>query len=151
MHKKGTEFFNLATPWNIKESMCTCNMFQMIKKKTLNSIHKNSTNEPRHDKINKMTVRPAKTQISLGIRPVWLVFAVRMKNLGPLTTHWAQKTDQTGRMPRLIWVFAGRTLIFLVLSCRDSNTIFLQRSVLHHDKMTKITIIIRRLGNIYAL
>ena len=26
--------------------------------------------EPRHDKTNKMTVRPAKTQISLGIRTV---------------------------------------------------------------------------------
>ena len=26
-----------------------------------------------------MSVRPAKTQISLGIRPVWSVFAVRMK------------------------------------------------------------------------
>ena len=26
--------------------------------------------EPPHDKTNKMTVRPAKTQISLGIRPV---------------------------------------------------------------------------------
>ena len=29
------------------------------------------TFEPRHDKTNKMSVRPAKTQISLGIRPVW--------------------------------------------------------------------------------
>ena len=28
------------------------------------------TNEPRHDKSNKISVRPAKTQISLGIRPV---------------------------------------------------------------------------------
>ena len=27
--------------------------------------------EPPHDKSNKMSVRPAKTQISLGIRPVW--------------------------------------------------------------------------------
>ena len=27
--------------------------------------------EPRHDKTHKVTVRPAKTQISLGIRPVW--------------------------------------------------------------------------------
>ena len=27
--------------------------------------------EPPHDKTRKMTVRPAKTQISLGIRPVW--------------------------------------------------------------------------------
>ena len=29
-----------------------------------------NTHEPRHDKTNKVTVRPAKTQISLGIRPV---------------------------------------------------------------------------------
>ena len=28
------------------------------------------TCEPPHDKTNKMTVRPAKTQISLGIHPV---------------------------------------------------------------------------------
>ena len=32
-------------------------------------------NEPRHDKTNTMSVRPAKTQISLVIRPV---FAVRL-------------------------------------------------------------------------
>ena len=29
-----------------------------------------TTNEPSHDKTNKMTVRPAKTQITLIIRPV---------------------------------------------------------------------------------
>ena len=41
---------------------------------------------------------------------------------GSLPTHWAQaKTDQTGRMPRLIRVFAGRTVTLLVLSCRCSN------------------------------
>ena len=34
--------------------------------------------EPPHDKTNNVAVRPAKTQISLGIRPVWSVFAVRM-------------------------------------------------------------------------
>ena len=33
------------------------------------------------------------------------------------------KTDQTGRMPRLIWVFTARTLILLVLSCRGSNKV----------------------------
>ena len=32
--------------------------------------------EPQHNKTNKMSVRPAKTKISLGIRPVWSVFAV---------------------------------------------------------------------------
>ena len=35
------------------------------------------TCEPRHDKTNKMAVRPAKTQISLDIRPVWSVLIVR--------------------------------------------------------------------------
>ena len=33
----------------------------------------------------------------------------------------SEDSDQTGRMPRLIWVFAGRRLILLVLSCRGSN------------------------------
>ena len=32
---------------------------------------KTDTFEPQHDKTNKVSVRPAKTQISLGIRPVW--------------------------------------------------------------------------------
>ena len=32
----------------------------------------------------------------------------------------SEDSDQTGQMPRLIWVFAGRTLILLVLSCRGS-------------------------------
>ena len=44
------------------------------------------------------------------------------RNLGSLATHWAhtEDSDQTGRMPRLIWVFAGRTLTLLVLLCRGS-------------------------------
>ena len=33
-------------------------------------IHTKPLYEPPRDKTNKMTVRPAKTQISLGIRPV---------------------------------------------------------------------------------
>ena len=32
----------------------------------------------------------------------------------------SEDSDQTGRMPRLIWVFAGQTLILLVLSCCGS-------------------------------
>ena len=31
--------------------------------------------EPPHDKTNQMTVRPAKTQINLGIRPESLLYA----------------------------------------------------------------------------
>ena len=33
----------------------------------------------------------------------------------------SKDSDQTGRMPRLIWVFAGRITTLLVLSCRGSN------------------------------
>ena len=73
--------------------------------------------EPRHDKTNKVTVRPAKTQISLGIHQVW--------SESSLCTQWVAKdpsflhadsedSDQTG----LIWAFAGRTLVLSVLSCR---------------------------------
>ena len=63
-------------------------------------------------KPTKSPVRPAKTQISLGIRPVW--------SESSLCSQWEVKdqrflhadskdSDQTGWMPRLIWVFAGRT------------------------------------------
>ena len=73
--------------------------------------------EPRHDKTNKMSVRPAKTRISLGIRPVW--------SEALLCTQWVVKdpsflhadsedSDQTGQMPRLIWVFAGHTVGFVM-------------------------------------
>ena len=47
------------------------------------------------------------------------------------------KTDQTGRMPRLIRVFAGHTLTFLVLSCCGSHTILTNKPEL--DKTNKMT------------
>ena len=80
--------------------------------------------EPPRDKTNNVAVRPAKTQISLGIRPIWsesLLSAWR--NLWSLATHWAHRenSDQTGRM---IWVFGGRTVILLVLSWGGSINLF---------------------------
>ena len=84
-------------------------------------------NEPRHDKTNEMSVGPAKTQISLGIRPVSSESSLSAwRKLGSLATYWAhsEDSDQTGRMPRLIWVFPGRTLSLLVLSRRSSNLDF---------------------------
>ena len=72
---------------------------------------------------NKMSVRPAKTQISLGIRPdcsEYSLFAQWITK-DPWFLHAdSEDSDQTGRMPRLIRVFAGRTNISLVLSCRGS-------------------------------
>ena len=75
-------------------------------------------------KPNKMSVRPAKTQISLGIHPVWSESSLCAQWVvkGPRFLHAdSGESAQTGRMPRLIWVFAGRTAILLVLSCRGSN------------------------------
>ena len=83
-----------------------------------------SVNEPPHEKTNKMPVHPAKTHISLGIRLVWSEsWLSAWSKLGSLAIHWAhgEDPDPTGWMPRLIWVFAGRTAILLVLSCRGSN------------------------------
>ena len=61
-------------------------------------------------------MRPAKTQISLGIRNVW--------SESSLCAQWVAKdpgfphvdsedSDQTERMSRLIWVFAGRKSHFV--------------------------------------
>ena len=102
--------------------------------------HLRSQFGPRHDKTNKLAVRPAKTQVSLGIRPVWSESSLSAwRNIGSLATHWghSEDSDQTGWMPRLIWDFAGRTLILLVLSCRGSNYFFrrlLLPSIQHVDK-----------------
>ena len=56
-------------------------------------------------------------------RPGWSESSLSAwRKLGSLATHLAhsEDSDQTGRMPRLIWVFTGRTLTLLVLSCRGS-------------------------------
>ena len=74
----------------------------------------------RTTKISRSTtkwhVHPVKTQVSLGIHPVWLESLLSAwRNLGSLTTHWvnSEDADLTGWMPRLIWVFAGRTCHFV--------------------------------------
>ena len=67
-------------------------------------------------KPTKWPVRPAKTQIGLGIRPVWSESSQSTgRNIGSLANHWvhSKDSDQTGQMPRLIWVFAGRTCHFV--------------------------------------
>ena len=65
-----------------------------------------------------------RSQISLGICPVWSKSSLSAwRKLGSWATHWvhSEDSDQTGRMPRLIWVFAGRWVILLVLSWGGSN------------------------------
>ena len=56
-----------------------------------------------------------------GHLPSVISLAVRMKKPWVLSYPLSpQQRLQTGWMPRLIWVFAGRTLILLVLWCRVS-------------------------------
>ena len=65
--------------------------------KTKLRLNHEQTNEQRHDKTNKVTVRPANTQINLGI---CRVFAVRMKKAWVLSyplsaqrRHWSDWAD----------------------------------------------------------
>ena len=50
--------------------------------------------EPPRDKTNKVSERPANSQISLGIRHVWSVSSLSgWRKLGSLATHWGHSED----------------------------------------------------------
>ena len=68
--------------------------------------------EPWHDKTNKVTVRPAKTQISLGIRPVWSVYSVRMKKAWVLSYPLSPQ--------RRLWSWRLAHSHFVGFVCRSS-------------------------------
>ena len=77
-------------------------------------------------KPTKWHVCPAKTQISLVICPVWSEFSLSdWRKLGSLATHWAhcEDSDQNERMPRLIWVFAERTCLFVGFDWRTLGSL----------------------------
>ena len=57
----------------------------------------------------------AQSDQSLRCAPNWVAKDPRFLHAD------SEDTDQTGRMPRLIWVFAGRTLSLLVFTCRGSH------------------------------
>ena len=87
--------------------------------------------EQPHDKKKqkqKKNVRPNKTQIILGIRPVWSESSLcaQLVAKDPSYLHAdSEDSGQTERMPRVIWVFAGRTVILLVLSWGGSDSVWL--------------------------
>ena len=108
-------------------------------------------------KPTKWFVRPAKTQISLDIRSVWSESSLSAwRKLGSLATHWAHSegSDQTGRMPRLIWVFARRTNHFVVFVMRWLNFILWRQTTagwaLHYKAGTYVngtgTTLLKRIG-----
>ena len=68
--------------------------------------------EPPHDKNNKMTRAPSEN----SDQPGWTESSLSAwRNIGSSATHWihCEDSDQTGWVPRLIWVFAGRTCHFI--------------------------------------
>ena len=75
----------------------------------------------------KWHVRPAKTQISLGIRPVWSESSLSAwRKLGSLATHWAQAKTliRLGRCPGWSESLLGTHAILLVLSWGGSFFFF---------------------------
>ena len=67
--------------------------------------------EPRPDKINNVVVRPAKTQISLGIRPVWSESSLSAwRKFGSLATQWAHSEDSDLRPRDQAIVNAWKTM-----------------------------------------
>ena len=92
--------------------------------------------EPLHDKTNKMNVRPAKTQITLGILPVWSVFAVRMKKAWVLSYPLIRQ----GGFPDWSESSLG-ALILLVLSCCGSYIKVEAYDALWHGLRTRVLLL----------
>ena len=116
------DFFKIHVKWFLLQ----CKMCSYTRKVTLAGAFSDPSNEPPlMTKPTKWHMHTTKTQNQPGhLSSLIRVFAVHMKKLGSLATHWAHRKDsgQTGRMPdALIWVFAGCTVILLVLSGGGSN------------------------------
>ena len=96
--------------------MVTIGVSTSINRQGFAGVNRNTKKyEPRHDKTNKMTVCPAKTDQPGHSPSLIRVFAVRSMDPSFLRAV-SEDSDQTGRMPRLIRVFAGRTVTLLGLS-----------------------------------
>ena len=114
------------------------------------------TIEPQHDKTNKMTVRPAKAQIILDIRPVWSesLLSVQYVAKDPWFLHAdSEDANQTGRMPRLIccgvhmsvcWfchavaqIYYGTTAVD---ASQQNNAVALRTDEPRHDKTNKMSV-----------
>ena len=101
-------------------SVSTSYILKLVLKR-LNRLHSMEIiYEPPHDKTNKMSA-PSEDSDQPG-HPLSLIrdFAVCLKKVWVLSSQCADSEDsiQTGRIPRLIWVFAGRTATLLVFVTR---------------------------------
>ena len=71
--------------------------------------------KPAHNKTNTIACAPSEDRSALASAQSDQSSLSACKTTGPLATYWAHSeiSDQTGRVPRLIWVFAGRTCSFV--------------------------------------
>ena len=92
--------------------------------------------------MKKRTVchmHPMKTQITLRIRTGWSVFIFAWWNLHPWLSKMRQDSDQTARMRKLIWIFAGRTcpkVRFLTLLLKYKMNTVKERCYVHWSRET---------------
>ena len=103
-------------------------------------------------------MRPVKTQISLGIHPVWSESSLCTQWVGTDTSFLhadSEDSDQTGRKPTLIWVFAGRTLTLSVLSYFNESLLFylqfLVKNLQLSCRLPKSTLLSARMSSWSAL
>ena len=108
-----------------------------------------------------MSVRPAKTQISLGIHPVWSESSLSAwRKLGSLATHWAHSndSDQTGRTPGWSESSLGAHSFYwfchvaahMMTQMYDSDKAAF-KAVRHADKTGQNGVLIFLLAKIYVL
>ena len=136
--KEGSQFCDDSAVWSNLAPTLVAGSLDFLSCSTM----KTSLFEPRHDKTNNVAVRPAKTWISLGIRQIW--------SESLLCTQWVAKdpsflhadsedSDQTGWMPRLIWVFAESTVWpqSLCWFCHEAAHLqhFVQKIILCHSEI----------------
>ena len=106
--------FLMQTMWTLIRTQCL--IWSTLFAKVLRSLALIDQMSHLVTKPTKWSVCLAKTQINLGTRQVW--------SKSSLCTQWVAKdpsflhvdsedSDQTVRMPRLIWVFAGRSCQFV--------------------------------------
>ena len=110
--------------WVFALHTCLCRICRAFEYRCVqsrwHSVSRNMT------KPTKWHVRQAKSQVSLDVRADWPESSLSAwRRIGSLATQWAhsEDSDQIGRMPRLIWVFARR----IVFCCFWSVSLALYR------------------------
>ena len=105
-------------------------------------------------KQTKWYVRPAKTQISLSIRPVWLESSQCAQWVAedPMFLHaQSEDSDQSGRMPRLIRVFAGHKSHFVGFVMRLLISQILSNGIVTEEVLKWLRRAINRIFFLYLI